>query len=292
MRSFKWMVVPAALVVVACDSTTPEEPIQTRFTIGGERPATLIRPLKYVAGTPIPVVTVLHGYGGNSGSVDQYFGISRRRNRDHFAVILSDGTRDRDERQFWNATDFCCDFWGEDPDDAGYLNDLVEEATDYVAISGVYLIGLSNGAFMSYRMACESMPKLRGIVSLAGTSFHDAKRCEGARPLPILHIHGTADATILYNGGSRAGGAVRYPGAKETVERWASRAGCDFEAGDTLESLDLVADLPGAETTPLRYRTGCNTGITVELWTIQDGSHVPAFDSNDIGDRLTSWLFG
>lgn len=293
MRHFTWMVVPAALVVLACDAAPPEEPPDRyRFTIGGDRPATLIRPTRYEAGTPLPLVIVLHGYGGRAAGIDRYFGISKRLDRDHFAVILPEGTTDRDGRRFWNATDFCCDFQGRDPDDVAYLNDLVEEAGDHVVVGGVYLVGLSNGAFMSYRMACESMPGLRGIVALAGTSFHDAKRCSGAGPVPILHIHGTADATIRYDGGSRNGGRVRYPGARETVERWAARAGCATRAAETLRSLDIVAGIPGAETTPVRFRTGCGAGITVELWTILRGPHVPAFNSNDIARRLTDWLFG
>ena len=293
MRALRWTLLPAAAVVLACDSTPPEQaPDQYKFTIGGSRPATLIRPPHYEAGTPLPVVIVLHGYGGRAVGIDRYFGISKRVNQDYFAVILPEGTTDQNGRRFWNATDFCCDFWGRNPDDVGYLNGLVEQAGDYVAASGVYLIGLSNGAFMSYRMACESMPKLRGIVALAGTSFHDAKRCERARPIPILHIHGTADATIRYNGGSRNGGAAYYPGARETVERWASRAGCAIGAAQTLRSLDLVANIAGAETTPVRFRTGCAAGITVELWTIRRGPHVPAFNSNDIGRRLNNWLFG
>ncbi len=292
MKYFTWMVVPAALAVAACDSTPPEEPRPYRFTIGGERPASLTRPYEYVAGTPIPVVIVLHGYGGNSTGIDRYFGISRRLHQDHYAVILPSGTLNQSGRRFWDATDFCCDFWGDDPDDVGYLNDLVEEAADYVEPEGVYLVGLSNGGFMSYRMACESMPKLGGIVNLAGASFHDPKRCDGARPISILHIHGTADATIRYDGGSRSGGTVRYPGARETVERWASRADCVIQAGETLDSLDLVAGIPGAETTPLRYRTGCRNGTTFELWTIRDGPHVPGFNSAELGGLLTSWLFG
>lgn len=292
MKYFTWMVVPAALAVAACDSTPPEEPTRYRFTLGGERPASLTRPYDYVAGTPVPVVIVMHGYGGNSTGIDRYFGISRRLQQEHFAVILPQGTLNPSGRRFWDATDFCCDFWNADPDDVGYLNDLVAEATEYVEPEGVYLVGLSNGGFMSYRMACESMPKLRGIVNLAGASFHDATRCETARPIRILHIHGTADATIRYDGGSRAGGGARYPGAVETVERWASRAGCDMAAGETLDALDLVADIAGAETVPLRYRTGCRTGVTVELWTLEDGPHVPRFNSSEFGGLLTAWLFG
>lgn len=256
MKYFTWMVVAAVPVVAACDATPPEEPVRYRFTIGGGRPAELIRPWEYEAGTPLPLVIVLHGYGGNPTGIDRYFGISRRVHQDHFAVILPGGTLNEDGRRFWDATDYCCDFWGDDPDDVGYLNDLVEEAADYVEPEAVFLVGLSNGGFMSYRMACESMPKLGGIVNLAGASFHDAKRCGRATPVSILHIHGTADATIRYDGGSRAGGTVRYPGALETVERWASRAGCDIQAGETLDSVDLVANLPGDETAPLRYRNG------------------------------------
>lgn len=292
MKHFTWMTVPAAVAIAACDPTPPEEPRPYKFTIGGERPAELTRPYQYVAGTPVPLVIVLHGYGGSSAGIDRYFGISGLLHQDHFAVILPQGTLNPDGRRFWDATDFCCDFREADPDDVGYLNELVEEAADHVEPEGVYLVGLSNGGFMSYRMACESMPKLRGIVNLAGSSFDDADRCEGAEPISILHIHGTVDSTIRYNGGSRNRGTIRYSGAREVVERWASRAGCDIEAGDTLPSLDLVGNIPGAETTPLRYRTGCRTAVTVELWTIQEGPHVPRFDSNDIARRLTGWLFG
>ncbi len=134
MRSSKWLVLPATLAVVACDSIPPEPP-ETTFIIGGERPATLIRPRDYVAGTPIPAVLVLHGYGGNWAGIDRYFGISRRVHRDRFAVIHPSGTLNPDGRRFWNATDFCCDFWESDPDDVGYLDDLIEEAGEYVTVA-------------------------------------------------------------------------------------------------------------------------------------------------------------
>ena len=42
----------------------------------------------------------------------------------------------------------------------------------------------------------------------------------------------------------------------------------------------------------VRYRSGCESGITVELWTIRDGPHVPGFDSAEFGGLLTAWLFG
>ena len=260
-------------------------------SIGGDRPATLTLPNDYDAGYAIPLVIVLHGFTSNAAWTDGHFGISRRIEPDRIAVILPNGTRNPEDQPFWNATDFCCNFHGSDVDDVAYLNSLVEEAAEHMAVDGVYLFGLSNGGFMSYRMACESMPGLRAIASVAGTSFEDSARCEGARPISVLHIHGTADRTIRYAGGGREQGA-RYPGAEETVHRWAARAGCDMEAAETLPSMDLIEGLPDDETDVTRYDTGCDDGLRVELWTIEDGGHVPGFDADDFGARVVAWLTG
>lgn len=295
MRSFRLLLVPLALLPLACESDLPptEEPPQSVFTIGGSRPATLMRPVDYVPGTPIPVVILLHGYNSHSGAVNRYLGIGRRINEDQFAVILPEGSKNPNGQRFWNATDYCCDFWNTEPDDVGYLNSLYQEAATYVNTDGVYLLGHSNGGFMAYRMACESMPGLKGIMSLAGTTFYDPNRCEGATPVPVLHLHGTSDPTIQYGGWYRTTGAgrIHYPGAAQTVERWAGRAGCDLGAAADLESLELVLDIPEAETHPTRYEAGCRDGVALELWTIEDGSHWPGFNSIEIGRRLIHWLF-
>ncbi len=290
------LIAPAVLALAgltACyDEAETSSPVSDPVrTMGGDRPATLTLPSDYEAGTPIPLVIVLHGFTSNAEWTDAYFGISRRIESDRIAVILPNGTRDSQERSFWNATDFCCNLQGSEVDDVAYLNGLVEEAAEHMAVDGVYLIGLSNGGFMSYRMACESMPELRAIASVAGTTFQDPARCEGARPISILHIHGTADRTIRYAGGGREGGA-RYPGAEETVHRWAARAGCEMEAAEAMPAMDLVEALPDDETDVTRYDTGCDGGLRVELWTVEDGGHVPGFDADDFGARVVAWFAG
>lgn len=84
--------------------------------------------------------------------------------------------------------------------------------------SRVYVIGHSNGGFMSYRMAYEHSDAVAAIVSLAGANHAD-QRDPPPYPVHVLQIHGTDDTTILYRGGEI--NENRYPSAMASVSRWA-----------------------------------------------------------------------
>ena len=139
-------------------------------------------------------------------------------------------------------------------------------------VSGVYFMGHSNGGFMSYRMACEHSDVVDGVLSLAGATFDDADDCSPEEPVRIIQVHGTADATILYDGGQLVGN--RYPSAEGTASRWASYGGCDATS-TAGEPLDLMP-LTGAETTRDVW-ANCDDGASAELWTVPLGSHIPTF---------------
>lgn len=266
----------------------PTEPEiqQTVYTIGGDRPATLKLPKGYDSMGPLPVVISLHGYSGNPTGHDAYWGLSERVDADNFALILPAGTRDPSGVRFWNATDFCCDFFDSGVDDVAYLSSLIEEAGEYILVDRIFSVGHSNGGFMSYRLACEGLPGLTAIAPLAGASFLDPTRCEEAPPVSVLHIHGTADEIILYAGTTDGTG---YAGAEDVLERWAERAGCDLSSAEELSAIDIDNAHAGAETDRVRYREGCQDGITVELWKINEGSHGPWLTSN-YAERLIDWL--
>ena len=170
------------------------------------RPALIVLPSEYYSvpldeQPSIPLVLGLHGYSSHYMDQDSYFGLSRLVNSHNFALVLANGTRDDLGNRFWNATDFCCGMADTRPDDVAYLTDLVEEAAEYVNIDSVFVTGMSNGGFMSYRLACESLPGLAGIVVVAGSSFSDETRCDSASPVSVLHVHGTADEVVSFEGG-------------------------------------------------------------------------------------------
>lgn len=266
------------------------------FEAGGDRPVLVRVPPGYDAATPAPLVILLHGYGASGGLEDVYFELSGAALERGAVFAAPTGTMDTLGRPFWNATDACCNFDGTDIDDMGYLIGLSEEIAGAVSIDPkrVYFVGHSNGAFMSHQLACEHADTVAAIAVLAGALTGDTGLCQPSEPVSVLHIHGTLDDTILYEGGTNVGDfsttitdGPPYPGAVDTVARWALVDGCNAppQSGSPID-LDVIIE--GSETVVDAYG-GCDAATGVELWTIQGGSHIPVF-SDAIGGTLMDWL--
>ena len=135
--------------------------------------------------------------------------------------------------RFWNATDACCNFFGSNVDDSGYLRNLIDEIARQLNVNArrIHIMGHSNGGFMAYRMACDHADLLGSIISLAGASFEDPSRCGPSGPVHTLQIHGTADTVVLYNGGDFFGQI--YPSAVGSAQRWATYDGCTLDRDDS-----------------------------------------------------------
>ena len=143
-------------------------------------------PVGHDAESPLPLVLSLHEYGLHYEWQDSYFGLSALVESHNFALLLPNGVRDGRGQRFWNATDYCCGDQGSRVDDFRSLRGLVEEAE-----ARVFVVGFSNGAYMSYRLACDSFPGLEAVAVLAGASYSDP-----ARPVSVPHMHGTADRSV------------------------------------------------------------------------------------------------
>lgn len=252
-------------------------------TIGGARPANVVLPRDY-DGTPRPLVILLHGYGASGGAQDVYLGLSRTARLRGMITVLPDGTQNAGGQRFWNATEACCLFGAAPVDDVGYVNGLIDEAIETYAIdeSRIYLFGHSNGGFMSHRLACETPERFAAIITLAGTTFSDESDCATPDPISLLHIHGTLDETIGYEGGAISG--FSYPGAVETAARLASRASC----AETPTDGERFVFSTGTETQETIHAS-CDEGFDVRLWTLEEGSHIPAWGEGTM-DRALDWL--
>ena len=247
-------------------------------------------PADYSGDTALPLIVLLHGYGSNGGRQTSYMGFGDLVDDYDFLLVAPDGTQESQGNgsRFWNASDACCNFYESSVDDVAYVKSIIDEMKSRYNVDSnrVYLVGHSNGGFMSYRMAYEHAQDIAAIASLAGAS-HLTNRDAPPAAINILQIHGTADETIAYQGGDIRDN--RYPSAMRTVQQWASYNGCQ-SSGKAREMRDLDASLPGHETGVLKFNIGCRAGGTSELWTIAAGTHVPTL-SDSFAEQVIEWLY-
>lgn len=263
---------------------------ETRTSIdAGRGEVPLFVPDNYSAEQESPLIVLLHGYGSSGSGQENYMKFSALVDRYGFLYATPDGTEEAegDHRRFWNASSACCNFYRASLDDSDYVMNIIRQVQAKYRIDPrrIYLIGHSNGGFMSYRMAYEHGDVIAGIASLAGAESGEV-RPGPAHPVHVLQIHGTADETIAYAGSDIRGNA--YPGAQETIGRWAAYNGCAAQ-GQRVGMLDLERNLEGLETTRTRFADGCRIGGSAELWTIAEGGHIPAISAS-FSEDVVAWL--
>ena len=246
-------------------------------------------PSSYDASKPTPLVLLLHGFGANGLTQDLYFGLGDVLAQTGFLYAIPDGTMNSAGKQFWNANELCCDFEKTGVDDVAYISAIIDDmkARYNVDLGQVYLVGHSNGGFMSHRFACDRADRVAAIISLAGGNWKDPARCQPSQPVAMLQVHGDQDDAVPYAGGSRGG--LMLPSAEEITATWAQKNGCQALPSKQTGALDLEANIDGSETDVTRY-TGCRSGGAAELWTIKGGGHTPSFFRTRWPALITQWF--
>lgn len=149
---------------------------------------------------PMPLVVQIHGRGIDPVQFDRLTGFGSLAHEAGFALALPSAVG-----EIWND--------GRNPsaarsrpNDVGYLAAIIDDIEARLPIDTrrVYVVGMSNGATMAGRVACELAERIAAVAQVAGTAAAGvAAGCRPARPVPILSIHGTADDYAPYAGGVR-----------------------------------------------------------------------------------------
>lgn len=260
--------------------------------VGGTRPARVVVPASYDGTTPLPLVLALHPLSGDASYFDGLMRFSHRAQVDGFFLVLPEGMRDSHDVRYWNGTPACCDLDGAMPDDSTYLQGLIDEmkVRYHIDAARVYVFGYSDGGFMAYRMACDHADSVTAVASLGGATFNTESDCHASQPVSVLETHGDADFYVQYLGGTGVISLTTpYPGAQTTVERWATRAGCDLSMAVDGTPFEIDVGTASPETTPRSYTAGCTAGLDAELWTMHGSAHFVKL-ADDYTSRVSAWL--
>jgi polyhydroxybutyrate depolymerase len=227
----------------------------------------------------LPLVIVLHGRGGNGESMIR---LTRNKfnilaDKDGFIVVYPDGIELNwnDGRMDEEANDKA---HRENIDDVGFISGLIDLfIKDHNADpKKVYITGISNGAIMSYRLACEITGKITAIAPVDGNiPYLIFPECSPSGPLSVLAINNTNDPLVPYNGGDIYGSFHRVNlgrvlSVDESIKFWVNNNKCS-----DIPSVSYEADRDKNDGTRVicsRYKNGIN-GTEVILYSVEGGGH-------------------
>jgi len=241
-------------------------------------------------GGKVPLMLVLHGGTGNANHMEKIAGMDAVADAGHFIVAYPNGTGGRfsfnRNRRVWNAGSCCGRAVRQQVDDVRFIKEVISKIAGRYPIDRrrVYVAGISNGAMMAYRLACEIPDEIAAVVSVAGTLAVD--NCDAARGIPVLHIHGERDQNVPFNGGegTHSKSGVRHRSVPETMRLLTRSRSCSPPVERTVRGR-------ARET---KYR--CSDGAPVELYLVLGEGHgwpekIVSPDGGDVSTSRFIWEF-
>ena len=240
---------------------------------GLTRHALVHLPQGFRPGAPTAVVLAFHGGAGDAAYMadDARYGLISLADRENFVIVFPSGYSrfPRGKLATWNAGDCCGDARDRQVDDVGFVRALLQQLGQQIPITPerTFAMGMSNGAMMSYRLACEMSASFRAIAAVAGTEA--LPRCQPTQPVGILHIHARDDTHVRFDGGAGpdafrdASKVMDFVSVPTTISRWVTRQHCSPTARRTLEVHGAYCE----------RHAGCEGGVEVKLCVTASGGH-------------------
>ncbi len=275
-----------------CDEAAPGVNVTCEIEGHNNRAYDLVIPELDPPSGGYPVIIALHSAGADRkdvlrttcplGEIDSRECLHAMGANAGYAVVAPDGTvGGLVAGRSWNAGGGV-DSWRcvsgnaceKNVDDIEYFDALLDDVATRIRVDRdrVFVTGLSNGAAMAHRLACERSESVAAIVPVAGAlQFAVSGTCEPTRPVGVLQIHGADDPCWKYDGGepecSLGQSGKNHVGVESSMTRWASILGC---AGQPDE--DRMPDAVSDGTTIIR-RTWPGCGTQLQLLKVEGGGH-------------------
>ena len=169
-------------------------------------------PNSYDGTSAVPLLVNFHGFGGGASEFMSYADMRSIAETDTFILAYPQGSC-LDGSSHWNA----CPTGGDnksDADDFGFVESMINEISSQynIDMERIYAAGYSNGGMMAYGLANYKSDLIAAVASVSGVMLD----CIGptSHPMPVVHLHGTSDGVLPYNGGDG------WNSAQSTLEHW------------------------------------------------------------------------
>lgn len=215
----------------------------------------------------LPLVLVLHGGRGDGAGMRPLTGMDSSADAAGFIEVYPDGVQKK-----WADGCHTGDPTDTGVDDVAFLSSLVLRLSSELNADPkrIYATGISNGGFMTARLACDASSVFAAVAVVAATIPENVRtNCKPFRAVPFVLIHGTVDTFVPEAGGTMTkgdGGVIAS--TTQTVSLWRDLNECSSAVTQT--EIDPAND--GTSITLERY-TGCASGSEVAFYKISNGGH-------------------
>jgi len=233
--------------------------VQTIMHDGENREYVLYVPNSYNGTSPIPLLFNFHGFGDNATDYMNNADMRSEAESETFILVYPQGSCS-DGFSHWNP----CPLSGDNKstaDDLGFVESMISEiSSDYtVDMERVYTAGYSNGGMMAYGLAHYKSNLIAAVASVSGAMLD----CTGptSHPMPVIHLHGTSDGVLPYNGDNY------YSSAQSTVDYWVN-------FNNTTTTPTVNSDNNGGMTIEHYVYDQGDSSVSVEHYKYIGGNHV------------------
>ena len=221
----------------------------------------------------MPMVLALHGGGSNARQMERYTRFNDLAAKEGFLVVYPEAVDGN-----WNDGRGIAGVRAqqENIDDVKFVRTILDCMSKEHKIdrSRVFCTGISNGAFMSHRLATEASDVITAIAPVVGGMAPAmAKKFHPDQPVSILIIQGDADPLVPIRGGMVGFPRGRKRGqvipTEETISLYLRRNG---NQGDpTVTTLDRD-EKDGTSVEIRRYPDGPG-GVRTQVYIVRNGGH-------------------
>ncbi|TGK32709.1 alpha/beta hydrolase [Leptospira gomenensis] len=174
-----------------------------------------------------PLVIILHGRLGNGRIIMQDSGFNSIADRENFIAVYPEGLQ-----RSWADGRGATPSDRENVDDVRFIETLIDHLVEKFSASreNVFIVGHSNGGFMTQRILIEMPKRFRAGASVASQiSEYVLKNFRPDSPVSVAFLNGTEDPIVPYYGGYvRDGGEILS--VDESVSRWLEWNSCKNSA--------------------------------------------------------------
>ena len=201
---------------------------------------------EYLVKTPenaesLPVLFFLHGLGDNITRLDNEFHFQQVADEYNWMVVVPQALNEG-YGTMWNAG-----LSASTTNDHGFLMALLDSlAVQYpVNQDSVFFTGFSMGGFMSHCMAIRHGDRINAAAPVSGLISTPYANMTPVAPVRMLHIHGTTDPVVGYDGGSEYFGYQLGLSVENILNYWRIVNGCSDEP--------VIDSLPDTHNDGLRF---------------------------------------